>query len=126
DDGRRRPPSRGLVALVVFAMAFAGLAVDAPAARAASPCSSMFTTAFRNDLARRYPGVQFTAAVYDTSSGCWAHLNPGLRLTTASVIKAQIMGVVLLRAQRAGRGLTAWERSQISPMIRTSFNPETA
>ena len=50
----------------------------------------------------------------------------GCSITTASVIKAQVLGAVLLKAQDAGRGLTAWERSQIGPMIRYSFNPETS
>ncbi|MDP1807102.1 MAG: hypothetical protein Q8K72_18140, partial [Acidimicrobiales bacterium] len=61
-----------------------------------------------------------------TASGCWHHLHQGRQLTTASVIKAQVLGAVLLRAQDERRGLTAWERSQISPMIRYSFNPETS
>lgn len=86
----------------------------------------MFTTDLTAKLTQRYPGVQFTAAVYDTSTGCWFHLHRGLRLTTASVIKAQILGAVLLRAQHQGRRLTDWERSQIGPMIHNSFNPETA
>lgn len=112
--------------LVIAAVLAGFVVIDAPEARAAAPCTPVLSTSFRDDLARRYPGVQFTAAVYDTATGCWSHLNPGLRLTTASVIKAQIMGVVLLRAQREGRSLTAWERSQIGPMIHTSFNPETS
>src|SRR3546814_3833392 len=49
-----------------------------------------------------------------------------MQITTASVIKAQVLGAVLLRAQDEGRGLTAWERSQIAPMIQYSFNPETS
>ena len=64
--------------------------------------------------------------MYDTRTGCWHHLHKGLQVTTASVIKAQVLGAVLLKAQDAGRGLTAWERSQIRPMIRYSFNPETS
>ena len=61
----------------------------------------------RPGLAERYPGIKVTAAVYDTRTGCWHHLHKGLQLTTASVIKAQVLGAVLLKAQDAGRGLTA-------------------
>lgn len=110
-----------LVALVGAGSALHG----APPADAAG-CTSAFSGAFANDLARRYPGVRVTAAVYDTQTGCWHHLHLGMQLTTASVIKAQVLGAVLLKAQDAGRGLTAWERAQIGPMIRYSFNPETS
>src|SRR3546814_224653 len=49
-----------------------------------------------------------------------------MQITTSSVIKAQVLGAVLLRAQDEGRELTAWERSRISPMIQYSCNPETS
>ncbi len=114
---------------VLAALALVGVLVLAPSPRAASAapaCPDLFPPALVNELARQHPGVQFTAAVHDTATGCWFHLNRGLRLTTASVIKAQVLGAVLLRAQDQGRSLTAWERSQIDPMIRNSFNPETA
>ena len=95
-----------------------------PPAQAAG-CSNLFTPAFAQDLARRYGGVEVTAAVFDTRTGCWHRLNHGMQVTTASVVKAQVLGAVLLRAQGAGRGLTTWEQSQIGPMIQYSFNPET-
>jgi beta-lactamase class A len=101
------------------------LVAGSPTAEAAT-CTSVFTASFADSLAARYPGIRMTAAVHDTRTGCWYHLRPGIRLGTASVIKAQVLGAVLLRAQDAGRGLTTWERSQIRPMIRYSFNPETA
>lgn len=116
---------RLLGALLATTVVMGAVVLAAPAASAQS-CPPAFTSAFAGDLARRYPGIQVTAAVYDTRTGCWHHLNQGLQLTTASVVKAQILGAVLLRAQQAGRGLTAWERSQIAPMIRLSFNPETS
>lgn len=89
----------------------------------AADCSARapFRADIRRDLATRYPGRRFTAAVYD-QRGCTYELNPDLRLTTASVVKLEIMAAVLLRAQRAGRGLTSWERSQIWPMITRSAN----
>ncbi|MGK2950446.1 MAG: hypothetical protein ACSLFP_17875 [Acidimicrobiales bacterium] len=120
-----RTASRPIAALLAIALAAGATVAAAPAAGAAD-CPSPFTSAFRADLARRYPGITVTAAVYDTQSGCWLHLNPNVQVTTASVVKAQILGAVLLRAQREGRGLTSWERSQIAPMIRLSYNPETS
>lgn len=44
---------------------------------------------------------------------------------TASIVKVQVMAAVMVRAQRAGRSLTAWEKSQIVPMIRYSDNGAT-
>ncbi len=41
---------------------------------------------------------------------------------TASIVKVAIMASVMDRARREGRELTAWERSQIEPMIRVSDN----
>lgn len=113
-----------LVALVAVLGAVPLVAV--PPSASAAACSTVFTSSFADSLASRYPGIRMTAAVHDTRTGCWYHLRPGTRLGTASVIKAQVLGAVLLRAQDAGRTLTSWERSQIGPMIRYSFNPETA
>ena len=115
---------RAVVACVAALVLAAGLALT-PRPAGAATCTNAFSSAFAPDLARRYPGIKVTAAVYDTRTGCWHHLHQGMRVTTASVMKAQVLGAVLLKAQDAGRGLTAWERSQIRPMIRYSFNPET-
>ena len=73
------------------------------------------------ELASRYPGRHFTAAVVD-DAGCAFALNPHLRITTASVVKVEIMAGVLLRAQREGRALTANERRLIAPMVAESAN----
>ena len=59
-------------------------------------------------------------------TGCRYALNPQLRITTASVLKVEVMAGVLLRAQRAGRPLTSHERSRIHPMITQSANPPTS
>lgn len=58
-----------------------------------------------------------TVAVVDDRTGCRYHYRRGQRVTTASVVKVEIMAGVLLRAQRAGRDLTARERDLIKPMI---------
>lgn len=82
-----------------------------------------FAGGFAADVAARWPGRRFTAALYDSRTGCEYTFRPGVRLTTASVLKAEILAGVILRAQRQGRGLTAWEHSQVVPMIRYSADP---
>jgi hypothetical protein len=112
--------------LVLVGLVLAAGLVTAPGPAAAATCANPFPASFAQDLAARYPGIRVTAAVHDTRTGCWYHLHRGVRVGTASVIKAQVLGAVLLKAQDAGRALTSWERSQIRPMIRYSFNPETS
>ncbi|HKG50839.1 MAG TPA: hypothetical protein VKB14_10390 [Actinomycetales bacterium] len=89
---------------------------------ARSACAPVFPAAFVASLARDFPQQRVTASVYDTRTGCWYALHGGLRITTASVIKASVMGAVLLRGHDKGRGLTQWERARISPMITYSYN----
>jgi beta-lactamase class A len=81
-----------------------------------------FTSARVSALEARYPAQSFTAFVYDTRSGCVYRMNPGERLRTASVFKVMVMAGTLLEAQNDGRPLTAWERSQLGPMITVSAN----
>lgn len=45
---------------------------------------------------------------------------------TASIVKVQVMATVMYQAQQKGRGLTAWEKSRIVPMIRNSDNGATS
>lgn len=114
---------------VALAVAFAFSAAAGPAAGATAaqnPCPpSPFTQELVDELARRFPGRRFSAAVADVRNGCEHHLNPGQRMTTASVFKVEVMAGVLLRAQREGRDLTAYEASRIRPMISESANPPT-
>ena len=88
----------------------------------AAGCSDVFPQAFADALAREFPQQRVTAHVHDTRTGCGYPLHGGLRLTTASVIKAGVLGAVLLEAQDDGRGLTEWERARIRPMIQLSHN----
>lgn len=99
----------------------AGVAAAGPRGQACT--ASPFTSGFDAAVRARWPGKRITAAVYDTRTGCQYRYRPDLRITTASVLKIEIMAGVLLRAQRAGRALTASERSLITPMIRTSDDP---
>ncbi|HEX4904122.1 MAG TPA: serine hydrolase [Acidimicrobiales bacterium] len=90
------------------------------------PCPpSPFDPELGAALQARWPGRRFTAAVLDLRNGCEHHLNPGMRITTASVFKVEVMAGVLLRAQEAGRPVSEWESARIRPMISQSANPPT-
>ena len=115
--------STSLRVLTVSALVAAGLST---AASAQATCAEVFPASYAASLRTQYPDLRITAAVYDTRTRCWYDLNRDLRLTTASVVKEGILGAALLRAQDAGRGLTAWEAAQAGPMIRLSHNPETS
>lgn len=109
------------------ASASTGSAAPVRQAESRSHCTeNPFSAGFAADIAARWPGRRFTAAVYDSVTGCEYTFRPQQRITTASVLKAEILAGVLLRAQREGRGLTAWEHSQIVPMIRYSADPEAS
>lgn len=89
---------------------------------AAPRCADVFPASFAERLARDFPGQRVTASVHDTRTGCWYSLHGGMRITSASVIKAGVLGGVLLRAQDAGRRLTEAERARIRPMVHLSHN----
>jgi hypothetical protein len=111
-----------VAALLLPLPAIATAAAPAAAAMSRAGCGVMFPRSFEAALARGFPGQRVTASVYDTSSHCWYHLHRTMRITTASVIKAQVLGAVLLQAQDRHRGLTSRERTLIHPMIRYSLN----
>lgn len=85
-------------------------------------CGEMFDPSFVDEIAAGHPGARFTAAVHDHRTGCEYHLNAGLQITTASVIKAQVLAGVLLAAQDAGRGLSASEAADVELMMHYSHN----
>jgi beta-lactamase class A len=124
---RRRTVLLVVAAVAVTSLTFAvGPDADRPAdaqARATSCTDSPFWSGFDAEVRARWPGRRITAAVYDTRTGCQYRYRSGERVTTASVLKIEIMAAVLLRAQRAGRGLTSTERARVSAMIRTSDDP---
>ncbi len=106
--------------------AVAGAAVGPVRARTASPSTcptTPFTSAFDAALRARWPGQRFSVAVHDRRDGCRYDYRPDLRITTASVMKAEILAGLLLRAQAEGRGLTRWEHDRVVPMISRSDNP---
>lgn len=63
-----------------------------------------------------------SVAVYDRRSGRFWQYGSGVRNECASIVKVLILATVCDRAQRLGRALTAWEKSQASIMIRYSDN----
>lgn len=93
---------------------------------AAGRCSSMFEPDFVAGIGGAYPGTRFTAAVHDRRTGCVYGLNPGLAMTTASVVKAQILAGVLLAAQDQGRSLTDSEAEDVALMMHYSHNTPPA
>ena len=115
-----------LVALVVLTTVAVSAQISWPTPVAASPlpCSERdpLSAGYAQSLGNSYPGRGFSAEVYDSATGCVYDLNPGQQMTTASVVKLEIMSGVLLRAQEQGRDLTAEERSLIEPMITQSAN----
>lgn len=118
-SARRSLRALGLSVVIGIVLAVAPVAEQAEAAT----CPDVFSPEFRDEVARRYPGQRVTAAVYDTRSGCWYDLHPGTTMQTASVIKAQFLAGVLLRAQDEGRDLGRWERDRVHPMMALSHNP---
>ncbi|WP_308013364.1 serine hydrolase [Streptomyces beigongshangae] len=66
-------------------------------------------------------GARVSVAVLDTGSGDGAVFGDGA-FDTASVVKVGILASLLLRAQDAGRELTAQERAYAGAMIRESDN----
>ncbi len=85
-------------------------------------CESIFESSFVRELEIAYSQARFTAAVHDHRNGCKYHLNPNLELTTASVIKAQVLAGVLLMAQDDDRPLSQSEVSDIELMMHYSHN----
>ena len=61
-------------------------------------------------------------AVYDTRTGVVCRLANHRRYDAASIAKVLMMEATLRRAQSWRRGLTAWERAKIRPMITRSDN----
>jgi beta-lactamase class A len=61
-------------------------------------------------------------AVYDANTHTTYRLNQAATFQTASIVKAQIMGAVLRRAQTQRRPLTSFERANLAAMIQRSDN----
>ncbi len=111
----------GTVIVAVLLVAVGVPATSEPAG--ADVCTDPFTSSFRAGISQRFPGQRITAAVHDTRTGCWYHLDRGMPITTASVVKAQFLAGVLVRAQDERRSLNGFERSRLEPTMWLSHNP---
>ncbi|ADI05670.1 hypothetical protein SBI_02549 [Streptomyces bingchenggensis BCW-1] len=89
----------------------------------ATPSAAALTAALTDALDAVADGTegQFSAAVLDTGSAAGAVYGDGA-YDTASIVKVDILAALLLRAQDAGRRLTAQERSYATVMIQKSDN----
>ena len=85
-------------------------------------CTDMFDTGFVPRLSDGFPVSRFTASVHDYRTGCVYDLNPDLRMTAASVMKAQILAGVLLLKQETGQGFSDRERDNVALMMHHSHN----
>ncbi|GAA3339165.1 serine hydrolase [Amorphoplanes nipponensis] len=68
---------------------------------------------------------EFSVAVLDKKTGQRYSYRGTEKYDTASIVKVQVLACALLRAQDAGRDLTATELSLAKPMIRLSDNNAT-
>jgi hypothetical protein len=68
---------------------------------------------------------EFSVAVLDKKTGERYSYRGSERYDTASIVKVQVLACALLRAQDAGRDLSATELSLAKPMIRLSDNNAT-
>ena len=85
-------------------------------------CGRLFDETVIDQLQVAHPGARFTAAVHDHRTGCRYQLNSDLEITTASVIKAQVLAGILLAAQEAGRQLSESEAADVELMMHYSHN----
>lgn len=89
-------------------------------ARSDSPLATQLSRDIRAVLTARRGAV--AVALHDPATGLSCALGRSYRYDTASIAKVMIMEATLRRAQDWGRGLTAWERRKIRPMITRSDN----
>jgi hypothetical protein len=68
---------------------------------------------------------EFSVAVLDKKTGERYSYRGTEKYDTASIVKVQVLACALLKAQDAGRGLSATELSLAKPMIRLSDNNAT-
>lgn len=111
-----------LVTSIATVSTVASPTASARSGQATPHCSAVFPRSFVAALQRSFPDQRVTASVHDTRTGCRYHLHRSMLITTASAVKAQVLGAVLLRAQDQHRGLDSYEKARIRPMIRYSLN----
>ncbi|MCX4667930.1 class A beta-lactamase-related serine hydrolase [Streptomyces sp. NBC_01381] len=103
-------------------------AARASTAQRAASCTARSDPALAAQLSRDIRAVlaarrgTVSVAVHDPGTGLNCALADRQRYDTASIAKVMIMEAALRRAQDWRRGLTAWERGRIRPMIIRSDN----
>jgi hypothetical protein len=76
-------------------------------------------------IARRRQG-SFAVGVYDPADGRTATYHRHLKFDTASIVKADILAVLLLRGQQAGSGLSEEQQDLATGMIEESDNDDAS
>lgn len=122
--------TRTVVVALVTLGTFGLTACDPPSPPPSPPTGACrpqpFTDGFQQHLDSLGAAAHHvTAAVYDDRTGCWYHLRQGMRVTTASVVKIEVMAATMLRAQDRRRELSRSEMSRIHPMVTASDNAAT-
>jgi hypothetical protein len=90
--------------------------------RSPTPAVSLFTPALDAALNQRAGVV--SAAVLDLRNGNLYTYRPGVEAITASVVKVQILGTLLVRAQNTGQPLSAADQALATDMIELSDNDD--
>jgi beta-lactamase class A len=85
-------------------------------------CADVFSATATAEIGVLAAGRRVTAHVHDHRTGCVYELGAGLEITTASVIKAQILAGVLLDAQDRGVPVSPDDEARIELMMRFSHN----
>lgn len=89
---------------------------------ATGTCADVFPAAVVAAFDAEAGGRRVTAHVHDHRTGCTYALQPGLEITTASVIKAQVLAGVLLNAQDRGEPVSVADAERIRRMLHYSHN----
>ncbi|MEQ8839891.1 MAG: S-layer homology domain-containing protein [Acidimicrobiales bacterium] len=85
-------------------------------------CAAVFNAAAIAEIDALAAGRPVTAHVHDHRTDCTYELDPGLAITTASVIKAQVLAGVLLDAQDRGVAVSADDAARVELMMHYSHN----
>lgn len=129
DETRALPKTTGAVSgkqtFTVVVTEPAPAAPEASTAPQAAAATKPLPFSSVSSYLRGRSGAVGVAVRVPGSGTTYTYTKTRARNYTASIVKVQIMAAVMLRAQDAGRGLTAWEKSQIVPMIRQSDNAAT-
>jgi len=117
-----RRASRVVVAVLFPALLLVTAACDPPAPPPGPPTGVCRPDPFGPEVRAWLDSLgaeahHVTAAAYDDRTGCWYHLRQGVRVTTASVVKMEVMAVVLAGSMDEGRPMSRSESALVGPMM---------